>query len=628
MGSSGSKQTNASNAGGPVQIAVPDMPLQGGQAQARAPNGQVLKFFVPAGYPPGTVVKTDYTMPVAPKAPGKTAAPKAGAAAPKAGAAAAPKAGAAAAPKASAAPAAPESQVSPTPMEVEATIVYREQRGMPVLPVQLPKMDGTWDWVRRENGELHRVTRLDAGLLLRETFRKGGYCTSEGVCVKFTSLASMIKGTRIVSYGDAGKGLPKLGADPKLTMEFEYGQGITPMEKSETMTLERFKVAAVNAASAYQAGGGFTSGGRHALEEAFCSQSTLYASLEKGVQLFNQGLQKGVYRNECTGYHQHIPSDGVLLSPNVEIFRGNTDQGYATRTRTVPVTVVVSVAMFNKNDRMHDSPVDAPSDPKLYEEGVRKKFTAMVHAAAMSGANAIIIPDAGCGVFKNDPKVCGRIVGEVLSNYSTRFRRAVFTGRHDFYLAAMQAASGARTVAQVATRSTAVPVDSQAHLLVGKCPVCNKDLGSNFSNIAILVDKTHKSHQAQFIRETCIPAARKKFPQKEAIMLPDITKNATSFLKALDLNGNGFVEKQELKVICALLWEGDLSKEAARFETEFEARFRSWDADNSGNVDMAQISGSFASVGGQASMNIGSMPQSCIEYVQEQARKKISKATR
>jgi len=443
-------------------------------------------------------------------------------------------------------------------------------------------------------------------------------------------MAQMIKGTKIVNFGDAGKSLPKLGADPKLTMEFEYGQGITPMEKSETMTLDCFKVATINAASAYQSGGGFTSGGRHALEEAFCSQSTLYASLEKAIQLFNQGLKQNLYKNayDSPAFHQHIPSDGVILSPNVEIFRGNTDQGYAAHRKTVPVTAVVSVAMYNKNNKMRDSPVDAPADPKLYEEGVRKKFTAMVHAAALSGADAIIIPDVGCGVFKNDPKACGRIVGEVLSNYSTRFRRAVFTGRHDFYLAAMQAASGARTVAQVATRSTAVPVDSQAHLLVGKCPVCNKDLGSNFSNIAILVDKTHKSHQAQFIRETCIPAARKKFPQKEAIMLPDITKNATSFLKALDLNGNGFVEKQELKVICALLWEGDLSKEAARFETEFEARFRSWDADNSGNVDMAQISGSFASVGGQASMNIGSMPQSCIEYVQEQARKKISKATR
>jgi len=259
----------------------------------------------------------------------------------------------------------------------------------------------------------------------------------------------------------------------------------------------------------------------------------------------------------------------------------------------------------------------------------------MVHAAALSGADAIIIPDVGCGVFKNDPKACGRIGGEVLSDYNTRFRRAVFTGNQEFYLAASQAAkdaSASRAIAlpisEIAKRSTVVPVKAQAHLLVGKCPVCNKGLlGSDFHNLAILLDKTHKSHEAQFIHDKCIKAGRNKIPKKEPIMLPDITKNATSFLKALDLNGNGFVEKQELKCICALLWEGDLSKEAARFETDFDEKFQSWDADSSGNVDIAQISGTFKSADDPpGAMNIGSMPQSCIEYVQEQARKKMSKA--
>jgi len=258
-----------------------------------------------------------------------------------------------------------------------------------------------------------------------------------------------------------------------------------------------------------------------------------------------------------------------------------------------------------------------------------------VHAAALSGADAIIIPDVGCGVFKNDPKVCGKIVGEVLSGYSTRFRRAVFTGNQEFYLAASQAgkdASASRPIqvpaSEIAKRGTVVPVNAQAHLLVGKCPVCDKGLlGSDFHNLAILLDKTHKSHEAQFIHDKCIKAGRTKFPKKEPIMLPDITKNATSFLKALDLNGHGLVEKQELKCICALLWEGDLSKEAARFETDFEARFQSWDVDNSGKVDMAQIMGSFTSADdAPGAMNIGSMPQSCIEYIQEQARNKMCKA--
>merc|ERR1711918_326037 len=101
--------------------------------------------------------------------------------------------------------------------------------------------------------------------------------------------------------------------------------------------------------------------------------------------------------------------------------------------------------------------------------------------------------------------------------------------------------------------------------------------------------------------------------------LPDITRNANSFLKALDLNGNGFVEKQELKCIAALFWEEDLSKDGAAFESAFEARFNSWDADNSGNVDLAQITK--VNTKGR-SFALDKVPKSCIEWFQEEANKR------
>merc|ERR1719223_945344 len=80
-----------------------------------------------------------------------------------------------------------------------------------------------------------------------------------------------------------------------------------------------FRVAAVNAASAYSVGGGFLSGGRHALEEAMCMQSTLYFSLQRAAHL----------ARECRirdGQEQflHFPEDGAILSPGVEIFRNST----------------------------------------------------------------------------------------------------------------------------------------------------------------------------------------------------------------------------------------------------------------------------------------------------------------
>merc|ERR1719265_233322 len=89
--------------------------------------------------------------------------------------------------------------------------------------------------------------------------------------------------------------------------------------------------------------------------------------------------------------------------------------------------------------------MDAPKDQKEYEDGMRMKFIAMVHGAALCDSDVIIIPDVGCGVFQNDPKVVGRICGEALYNYSTRFKRAVFTGNEDFHAAALEgfkAASG------------------------------------------------------------------------------------------------------------------------------------------------------------------------------------------
>merc|ERR1712110_1306058 len=98
-------------------------------------------------------------------------------------------------------------------------------------------------------------------------------------------------------------------------------------------------------------------------------------------------------------------------------------------------------------------------------------------------------------------------------------------------------------------------------------------------DLAILLDTSHKLHKMQFLHSACTGNANKKFPDHKSMLLPDITMNAQSFLSALDLNGNGFVEKQELKCICALLWEGDVSKDSVAFEKDFEERFQIWDAD-------------------------------------------------
>eukprot|EP00928_Gymnodinium_smaydae_P023208 TRINITY_DN19239_c0_g2_i2.p1 TRINITY_DN19239_c0_g2~~TRINITY_DN19239_c0_g2_i2.p1 ORF type:complete len:533 (+),score=134.21 TRINITY_DN19239_c0_g2_i2:441-2039(+) len=525
-------------------------------------------------------------------------------------------------------------QLLKDPQLVEAEIVFPTDGGLPVVPVQLPMMDGAWVWIRQKNEEIHRATRLDSGRLLRETFRRGGFCWRQNGgpkhVVKYRYIPKMVKGTRIFS---CKHGLPPLRRDPKRSMEMEYGSCISPIEKAETMALGVFRPAVVNAASAYHAGGGFTSGGRHALEEAFCSQTTLYASLEHAIGQFQKGLAKKLYTNDQPNYHQHIPTDGCIMSPYVEIVRGGTDQGYLAHATAVPVASVISMAMYNKNTGVRDAPVDAPSDQTAYEEGVRKKFTAAIHAAAFSEADALILPDVGCGVFRNDAATCGRIAGTVLYEFRTRFKRTVFTGKKEFYeaaVAAMKACGDAPPPPlslEASTRASS-SLEDTSHLSVGVCVICGKNIsGCGFSSLALLIDKKHKSHRMQFLHESCTKDAPKKFPKHQVLTLPRITVSAESFLKALDLNGNGLVEKQELRCLCAILWDGDLSLEAQAkaFERDFDEKWERWDATHSGNVSLQEIKGTVSPSGGakrkSASLAIEGMPQSLIEWFQEQSRR-------
>mmetsp|Transcript_10387 Transcript_10387/g.18643 ORF Transcript_10387/g.18643 Transcript_10387/m.18643 type:complete len:674 (+) Transcript_10387:70-2091(+) len=634
-------------------VIVREMPLLGGEAEAEMPDGRIARFMVPAGYQSGTKVRIRY-KPLPPPKPKAKASPKAAPAPLDRGVSPA-GSGAAnstslmppqASPAASSATSPPVNsgrseepfiqaasrQPSPAvsedafkgPVQVQAKIVHEQMQGLPLLPAQLPKLNGSWEWMRLGNDDVHRMTRQDAGELLRESFIKGGFCwklsDGEVQAVKFKSVKQMLQGTRIISMGI---GLPALPKDPEYNLEVEYGQGISCIEKAETLALQKppMRPATINAASAFHAGGGFTTGGRHALEEAFCSQSTLYLSLEKAMAQFEVGVQKGIYRkDDFPGYHRHIPVDGCILSPNVEIFRGGTDQGYQAWTTTTPLAAVVSVAMYNKNSRVRDAPVDAPTDSQEYEKGVTGKFTAMLHAAALSGADCIIIPDVGCGVFQNDPTLCGRLLGQALHHYRTRFKRAVFTGNEKFFTAASQSLREAGTF-KMSTSLTKRVSDGEetqttdAVKQVKECIVCKRSLaGADFTSLALLVDTQHHSRKLQFLHPTCIKAVtRRKFPKKMAMSLPDITVSAKEFLRALDLDGNGCISKEEVKCICALLHDGDLTKDYDAFDSDFNTRWAAWDSDRSGDVSLAQIT---------AEVTLGdNMPQSLIQFVQEQARR-------
>eukprot|EP00747_Dinoflagellata_sp_TGD_P144391 gnl/TRDRNA2_/TRDRNA2_176490_c11_seq32.p1 gnl/TRDRNA2_/TRDRNA2_176490_c11~~gnl/TRDRNA2_/TRDRNA2_176490_c11_seq32.p1 ORF type:complete len:477 (-),score=81.02 gnl/TRDRNA2_/TRDRNA2_176490_c11_seq32:447-1685(-) len=99
---------------------------------------------------------------------------------------------------------------------------------------------------------------------------------------------------------------------------------------------------------------------------------------------------------------------------------------------------VVSVAMFNRSPLA--GKLDAPQQVQVYEEKMRVKFHSVLSAAKAAGATALVVPDVGCGIQGNDPRVVGRLFGEVLRrDFWTHLQEVWLVGRLEFQEAVMDA---------------------------------------------------------------------------------------------------------------------------------------------------------------------------------------------
>ncbi|CAE8649100.1 unnamed protein product, partial [Polarella glacialis] len=142
-----------------------------------------------------------------------------------------------------------------------------------------------YSWIRSDNMEPARQARRDIARATRQATVAGAYKKNMGKAprgdhVRLDKVRAMINGTERLA--------PSLG---NLSVDAEpTGYRSTEISKHDGLTIpvaltlrarHSDRVAVVSAASAYHCGGGFTSGGRHALEEATCVQTTLFESLEK-----------------------------------------------------------------------------------------------------------------------------------------------------------------------------------------------------------------------------------------------------------------------------------------------------------------------------------------------------------
>lgn len=284
-------------------------------------------------------------------------------------------------------------------------------------------------WLRQQNAEEHRVARRAVAANTLEAIQWRGYRLGD-VAVWLQHVEALLAGTRLVSpsTGDCLGALASGGATSATSLT--SARGVVFDVALERVASGR-RVVAVSAASAYHACGGFHTGGRHALEESMCVQSTLPASLEVAAKLAQvAGAAAPEWalpprRRDGSAWDMHIPMDCCVFSPLVEVFRGGTNEGYPFREVAVVLEAVVSVAMPNCNDRMADSPVDAHPEAEHYAAQLESKWRAVLAAASLCSppADCLVVPDAGCGVFRNPPEQVGAALGKVLRfEFDGRFK--------------------------------------------------------------------------------------------------------------------------------------------------------------------------------------------------------------
>jgi len=359
---------------------------------------------------------------------------------------------------------------------------------------------GTYDWIRKDNFSMDRSARRDISAITQRVLDCRGYVISGSCTVALQRVSDCIAGTRLLSpsLGDFGDWPRAETVDEGKGATFkprpEWSRQVTALTVVKDVVLgvavQRSRagkrVVAVQAASAYHLGGGFLSGGRHALEEAFCVQSTLFASLERAEELSDKA---GVHdpdwispktKRDGSPWHRHLPDDGAALSPHVEVFRRGTNDGYLLEDAATILEAVVSVAMPNCNRDMNDSPVDAHPDQAEYTRQLEQKWRVTLAAAAFyTEADCLVVPDAGCGVFGNPPEEVGAALGRVLQKeFRGRFAEVVVAfpggGAGEAFFAAAEATFAGKELVKKAVWECSVGAPAAAKVTG---PVCRKGCG-------------------------------------------------------------------------------------------------------------------------------------------------------
>ena len=179
------------------------------------------------------------------------------------------------------------------------------------------------------------------------------------------------------------------------------------------------KVAVLNFASSTSPGGGVETGAS-AQEECLCRVSTLYPCLKSRT-----AWEKFYAPHRAAPNPLH--NDDIIYTKDVVVLK---DDDYHVLSSPFRVDVITCAApnlrespsnRYNRNDgeAVHIGP------EKLLELHV-KRARKILSAAAVNGAEVLILGAFGCGAFRNDPAVVAAAYQQVLPQFRNHFKTIEF----------------------------------------------------------------------------------------------------------------------------------------------------------------------------------------------------------
>ena len=182
------------------------------------------------------------------------------------------------------------------------------------------------------------------------------------------------------------------------------------------------KIAVMNFANAFHAGGGVTKGSS-AQEESLCRTSTLYPLL------YRRTLRDTFYKHH---HDLNTPkaTDSLIYTEGVIICK--TDEDLPKRMPkedwvTVDVITIAAPDLRCKSNQ-HAPLVNGGTymnNAELFGYHVKRAIH-MLTCAAAKGADILVLGAFGCGAFQNDPEVVARAYKVVLGEFPKVFKQVEF----------------------------------------------------------------------------------------------------------------------------------------------------------------------------------------------------------